>query len=342
MPVWLFTPNLLSHFKGKRPEVSLNLRWKVFTASDSVNSFIQSAWFLPNKDIRVIEGTSSSAGISYTAKTVNPGSRDASAYLIDVTNGRPVISLRKNGQPNREIDTTTLKIEVFAQKNSADDGYLQAALESVIRFSERKANIRPFNVDFREQKDWLFWLSEQPVDNSVISRFKHVLVYEKGKTQVAETSLSADDRYAVSQGQNTIAVYKTMSATKQIGEPLWHDGFGNAVLELEKKGQTEIYHFYSRFNPAWSDLVWNPAFPKMLLQLLFPPSDVNGEIDRRVIDEKQVQPLIVSERHYAATKSILKTDLTHELWLITALLFGAERWLAHQTNKRKELEIKNG
>ena len=50
--------------------------------------------------------------------------------------------------------------------------------------------------------------------------------------------------------------------------PIWRDGFGDPVLSLEKQEQSNLYHFYSRFDPAWSDLVWSDDFPKMLLKLI--------------------------------------------------------------------------
>jgi len=80
---------------------------------------------------------------------------------------------------------------------------------------------------------------------------------------------------------------------------------------LERQQQTNLYHFYSRFDPSWSDLVWSNDFPKMMLKIIINPSKTDEKYDRRFIDAKQLIPVINNRDHTTAGKIIEQTDLTH-------------------------------
>jgi hypothetical protein len=134
-------------------------------------------------------------------------------------------------------------------------------------------------------------------------------------------------------------LYKSVSTTKNNGSGIWNDGFDNPVLSFEKQGQTDIYHFYSRFDPSWSDLVWSDDFPKMLLKLIIGQS-ANQDIkyDRRVVDIKQLLPALNNETHTSNGKIIERTDLTRYCWLLLVLIFIVERWLAHKKAGKQMLQ----
>ena len=96
-----------------------------------------------------------------------------------------------------------------------------------------------------------------------------------------------------------------------------------------------MYHFYSRFNPQWNDLVWSDAFPKILLQLIF-EDEINNinktQPDVRTIDAQQIQPEFVNDlqKKIPTTTSELSTFF----WVIIFLLFCAERIVSFKTRSK--------
>jgi hypothetical protein len=121
-----------------------------------------------------------------------------------------------------------------------------------------------------------------------------------------------------------------------IGRGVWENGYGRAVLSVEG---VRIYHFYSRFDPDWSGLVWSPSFPVLLERLLFGEVGAGGVSavgvasaeDRRVLDPAQIGPVRGGmTRRRLAESSI---DLAPVLWVLIILLFILERVLSH--GKRK-------
>jgi len=101
------------------------------------------------------------------------------------------------------------------------------------------------------------------------------------------------------------------------------------VLGLE--GNT--YHFYSRFNPLWNDLVWNDDFPKLILKLINnKPIAIPQQHDKRILSNAQIQPGIVKEnKAIASVKATGQTDLSRYFWLLLVVVFIAERILSHKT-----------
>jgi hypothetical protein len=340
LPVYVITPNRLANYTGSKPEVALNLHWQTYTPVDSANTWIQSAWFTANKDVRVVTGSSSPSKTSFSTQTIRSDGQANSLFNVSVNNGQPVISLKNSALSPIEIDTALLKIAVYADKNMLDAAYLKAALESVAQFSQRKISIVPFNGYQAIKADWLFWLSDKPI-GQLANQFTNVLTYENAKTKNISSGISVGNVYAVSNGALAVPLYKTVNAPPSNAEILWHDGFGNPVLSVERSGRNNHYHFFSRFNPSWSDLVWSGDFPKMLLTLVLNNHElVDERFDRRTVSPGQARPIIIKEQHTIQGKGNVPEPLTNYCWLALALVFLAERWLAHyNTNNRKEKGI---
>ena len=338
LSVYLITPGTSTHFIGGKPKVSLKLNWQTYTPADSTDTWIQSAWFAANKDVHVIQGTSKPSGISYTSQVVSSGTEGNSAYAINASKGQATIGFKNGTQQPISIDTAALKIEVFAGNNSPDAGYMKAALETVSQFTQRNIVIKSYS-NSTEHSDWLFWLSDKPLDNGIAARFANVLIYEPGKATTINSWISSGNIYAVSQGQPVIPLYKMVNVKTYAGDVVWHDGFGHPVLSCGANGSSKLYHFYSRFNPGWSDLVWNDNFPEMMLQLIIKKEAFDSKHDKRVIDVRQVQPIISTEASILNGNHITDNDLTKYFWLAAALLFLSERWLAYKTTAGKKEQV---
>ena len=250
-------------------------------------------------------------------------------FDISAENGKPVINLKNNSQPPVAIDTTELKIVINADKNQLDAGYVKAALETVGQFTQHKISVSNDTGNI-SKSDWLFWLSDKPVPKDVSGKFKNVFSYENGKVTQLNSWISNDDVFSVSGTQQTVPLYKHVANKNTSGEIVWHDGFGSPVLSKVQQGPTAFYHFASRFNPSWSDLVWSPAFPKMILQLVIPCETManNSVYDKRVITPQQISPEVMTKKYSKPNMGKDLIPLTNYFWLALALLFFAERLLA--------------
>lgn len=77
-----------------------------------------------------------------------------------------------------------------------------------------------------------------------------------------------------------------------------------------------------------------------MLKLIVDPSKPDEKYDRRIMDVKQLMPVINNEDHATTGKIIEQTDLTHYFWILLVAVFVIERWLAHRSTGKKIL--KNG
>jgi hypothetical protein len=127
-------------------------------------------------------------------------------------------------------------------------------------------------------------------------------------------------------------LYKVISAPEGIRTSVWQEASGKPVLALEQQGTTKLYHFYSRFNPGWNDLVWSDTFPAWLLQLIQKPAYNNSNTnDKRVLSHQQYFPQLSTNTHtIAASKNVETKNPAKYFWLALLLVFAAERWLAHR------------
>ncbi|MDB5129028.1 BatA domain-containing protein [Mucilaginibacter sp.] len=316
-PIYVFTPNNINHFKGSKPAVDLNLHWQTYTAADSVSKWIASASLTNSGTIKATLGNSSPAGVYYTDQILQGGG--SNDITVNVQNGLPSVSLKGAGQTAVPVDTSAMRIAIYTDKHAVDAGYLKAALSAAVNFSGRKAVIKQYNnpAQIPGGQTWLFWLSEQAVGGGAKSS-KNVFKYEAGKVIDVNTWIEPGH----------IAQAKLINP--KIGEEvIWKDGFGKPVLGLD--GNT--YHFYSRFNPLWSDLVWNDDFPKLILKLINnQPVSVPQQYDKRVLSNAQIQPELVKEnKTIASVKAAVQTDLSRYFWLLLVVAFIAERILSHKT-----------
>src|SRR5207237_4715971 len=106
---------------------------------------------------------------------------------------------------------------------------------------------------------------------------------------------------------------------------IWGDGFGNPILSKEIKNGSSVFHFYSRFNPEWNGLPWSPQFPELLFSLILDRNKKdNYEFDRRIIHEKQMEPILANNQDHQTDKFTKTTDLSHMLWVLSFVTFFIE------------------
>jgi hypothetical protein len=332
LPVYVFTSNGTSHFAGGKPEVSLNLHWQTYTAADSISRWIAKAWLTNSGDIQIVEGSSNPRGTSYKNYSIRSGDQ-STKYVVNSDSAKLSIGL-KNSNGRVAVDTSTRRLVIYADKNSPDVGYLKAALGAIIQFTKHRATIRQYSdaSQIPSQRNWLFWLSDKPLNQQL--QYDNLFVYENGKINRGNSAIEAET------SDQKIELYKSIT-TNDKGFAIWKDGFGNPVLDLEPRSGRNLYHFYSRFDPAWSDLVWSNEFPKMLLKLIVGPVTApDAKYDKRILSNEQIMPVITNAGSISVGNITDHIHLSRYLWLLLAVTFFAERWLSHH-NKFKPV-LKNG
>lgn len=320
--VEIFTPGYIGSFTGTKPQTNLHINWHTYTPVDSVRTWPAAAWLTTNGTIRIMQGTSSPSGTGYQYIDIKNGGQNGSAYQLSMEHGVPVVSSDKQ---KISVDTATQRIAIYSDKDAGDAGYLKAALSAIAQLTQRKATIRQYTSlqNIPAGQNWLFCLSDRAITQTAALKAKNIFRYEAGKTIIADSWINNTANYTLSQGAVKIPLHKTIDA-KPLGDVLWTDGFGKPVLS--KNG--DIYHFYSHFNPAWNDLVWSDEFPKWLMAFMQPTVKANDIYDRRIISPEQVQPIFMADADKITDAQYQNISLVNYLWMILAIIFITERWLA--------------
>jgi hypothetical protein len=329
VPVYIITPNSLNSFTNSKPNTALKLHWLTYTAKDSTATWIQRAWFTENKDIHIVSGASQPSGTVYHTENIKQSAIENSPYALNIHNGRPFISIKNSTAKPVEIDTAVMKIDILAGANASDAGYIRAALQSISQFTQQNILVTAYNSNHPTKKNWLFWLTDQPLDQATLNYYDHILIYENGKPEAINSIVNTGSTKTSPQA---ISLYKTITAKTYPGEAEWTDGYGTPILSDELTGTTHLHHFFSHFNPAWNDLVWNAGFPQIICQLIEPLAEYPDNVvyDKRTISDKQLQPEVMAGGHVSPTVAGATTAITHYFWLLLVLIFIMERWLAHK------------
>ncbi|CAM3780702.1 BatA domain-containing protein [Mucilaginibacter galii] len=337
LPVYVFTPNQATYFQGSKPQVALNLHWQTYTPADSAVTYIQDAWFTPSGDVRVVQGASKPSGTTYTYSNLRAKDKANTTFNINTTEGKAQISLAGGKQEAVTVDTAVQSLIIYADNNTTDAFYLKAALQAVVQFNQRQTVVKTVSnpAQIPANTSWLFWLSDKPLSKAASKNCKNILTYQSGKPATVSSWMSNAGQFATAlPDQEKVNLYKSIAANP-IYISVWNDGFGNMLLGLQHSGTQRIYHYYSRFNPAWNNLVWSDAFPAWMLKLLNKPSGLDtSPYDKRVLTAQQYLPQNITQTHTAATtKPFENKSLTRYFWLTLIIVFAAERWLAHRTPK---------
>ncbi|TSD63487.1 hypothetical protein FFF34_018015 [Inquilinus sp. KBS0705] len=305
--VYVFTPNNLGHFTGSKPAVSLNLQWRTYTPTDSTSKWVAAIANTGTNTRKVTYGNSNPQAVYFTEQSLPNGQE------IKIDQNEIVVP-----------DTSTLKIAIYTNKYAVDAHYLMAALTAAVNFTGQRAIIKQYTQadQIPAGQNWLFWLSEQAVSERLKSG--NIFTYVNGKANTVNTSINTQNAH--------VALFKRVAATDKNGFILT-DGFGNAVLSLKQQPKVNIYHFYTHFNPLWTDLVWGEDFPKIILKLI--DNQVYSQpirYDQRILSTQQIQPNISGKGESPAlTAKTEQTDVSKYFWLALVLVFIAERLLSHKT-----------
>ncbi|WP_412467974.1 BatA domain-containing protein [Pedobacter sp. KLB.chiD] len=226
-------------------------------------------------------------------------------------------------------DEAPINIAVHQAPGTADGKYLIAALKAIGSFTNRK-----IMINSRDSKaDIGFWLSGDAVTanfKSSITTNGILFQYESGKVVAEPSFINLDGRH--------IKLSKRIASTNNT-KKIWTDGFGNAILTKEKADALHIFHFYSRFNPAWNELVWDGLFVKALMPMVISTENTaafgfeNNPADQRRLSARQNMVFHPSETE-STMKNARNVPLQPLFWAAAILIFVTERILSFRKKTR--------
>ncbi len=219
-------------------------------------------------------------------------------------------------------DQPKIKVAIYESSIRNDKKYLIAALNAISNFSGRPIEINP-----KGKVDIGFWLADQEVSpnfKSSIAINGSLFRYEKGKIIAELSAIDIDGK--------KIQSYKRIEG-KRTPEGIWTDGFGNTILAKEKLKNLNIFRLYSRFNPQWSQLVWDDTFVKALMPIIIRDDHaenfgfLENEADQRQLTTNQQEVIQISKLE-TATKSAENKPISNLFWIAALIIFITERILS--------------
>lgn len=322
-PAIIFSDGSMQHFDGIRPDIALSLQWHVLPAT-SENKTLIKATRLSNDSIAIKFLASSATKNIFIEQHISPNTTIEGIRFPQTSSGRFV--QWQQDQPVL-IDTNTLRIAVYQKKSLQDARYLHAALEAIRPLLDQRLQVTEIKdaAAVPKNQDWIFWLSDEPFKADPGN--KNYFAYAAGD------AIKKNSRILTKSNTSAISsfdLYQRINNT-DTGEMIWKDGFGQPLLT---KVTGNIYHFYSRFDPSWNNLVWNAAFPELVFNLI-QNNQSNTTNDLRQIDTAQLS--FVSSGNTAKTGAVAnRTALSPICWWLLLLCFAMERWFSlHPKTKKR-------
>ena len=101
------------------------------------------------------------------------------------------------------------------------------------------------------------------------------------------------------------------------------------------ENKLSVFHFYSRFNPDWNELVWSNDFPKALIPIIIPEqhaSEIHPS-DKRSVRQNQIAPSFIQESGKASAQNTESPkSLKDQFWFALISIFALERYLTFRNN----------
>ena len=336
--VFLFTPNLLNRLVTKRPLVTHPIQWETYTPSDSITTWIENAWFNESDSINVTIASSSPIKTTFTTVTIDPAAKN-SPFELDIQNGKASLKFKDKKQGDSlpvTIDTATIRIAIYTDKFKNDARYLKAALSAIKKYTGRKIKLTEYSTIYiPSDQNIIFWLSETAIP-SKIAPLDLFFKYEKGNIEVINSKLNLSPSMSSIEKEGIKLFKRNAYPENSIGGfSVWEDGFGKPILDLKMENKLSVFHFYSRFNPDWNELVWSNDFAKALIPIIIPEqhaSEIHPS-DKRSVRQNQIAPSFIKESGKASAKNTeSQKSLKNQFWLALISIFVLERYLTFRNN----------
>ncbi len=340
--VYAFAESRLNRYGGDLPQVSIDLSWRIIPTPDSVKTWVSKAYFTSKDNIRTFLTHSSPTG-NYT-ETFDLSDQTAKAKKVEIKVDSGSTKIKTADQSNWIIaDTSSINVTIYTSGQKSDGTYVQSAVMAIRQFTDMKISLAMVNNSsaIPAASDVIFWLSDTEVERQVSDRLKKgtsIFSYGSGKEEKINSVINTSP--LTNSSIHYPELYKRITAVKGRGEVLWSDGFGLPVLTLERTEALNIYHFYSRFDPQYTDIVWSTSFVKALMPVIIRSKEGNTDFgfeesaldNRRITDTRLFHEANFTTRN--SSEIYREKPLTDMLWLIAMILFTTERIVTFSKNRQ--------
>jgi len=335
---FLFTPNLLNRLGTERPLVTHPISWKTYTPSDSTATWIENAWFNESDGVNVTIASSSPGETTFKSITIDPAS-NKSPFILDFQNGEASIKFKDSQQGDSlpvNIDTATIRIAIYTDKFKNDAVFLKSAINAIKKYTGRKIKLTNYStINIPTGQNIIFWLSESAVPSGIVP-LNSLFKYEKGNAEQVSSRLILSRSISKIEKEDIDLYKRNVYPENSIrGLPVWEDGFGKPVLDLQIENKLSVFHFYSRFDPNWNDLVWSDDFPRALIPIIFPEQIVSKThpSDKRIVRQAQIIPDLIKGSDESTGKDMdSQKSLKDQFWIALILIFALERYITFRDN----------
>lgn len=323
----IYTALTQNRFKGELPKNHLDLEIRAIELSDTLQQAVIYA-FVGNQDsIQFLLSKSNTTKTTFEKINYSPNDKNIE---LKIENGETWVRFKSQADWIKVINKP-LKIDVYADEKQ-DANYLNSALKAIASFTKMKIvinNIQQVSL-ISTDADWIFWLSQKAFNQqNKLNENTKLFSYESGKTENLNSFLSLGN-------EEGGKIYKRIENDSLNSENLWTDGFGNTILSKNRNSKNTKFHFYSRLNPQWIDLVWSAKFPQVLMPILFNHSNYMNEAydignnDKRTLSKNKL--LGVNEQSFNKNKTIAKVDLpiASYFWIAAFFIFFLERIITYR------------
>jgi hypothetical protein len=310
--MYVFTADQLADFQEQKPETHLNLHWNFLPEDSSRISWPALAYKTQSGSIRQLTGNKLPLGNYYVSKE----------------GARP--------DENIQVDSSTMRVQIYADKNTPDASYVSSAVMAAADFTKRKIALQRINTatQISAKADLVFWLSDKKlsaVEKNLLSKPKVLFTYAGGKLQRARSAMA--DLSGIS--REPAALYRRTALLNDTLAPVWVDGTGITILgKTETKG-TVRYEFYSRFRPEWTDLVWSEQMVSFLLPVFLPVTASDSgfrDKGKLSVTRDDITLAKVSTASGITAVKYKQESFLPWLWWILVLVFFVERWISYRKN----------
>ena len=329
--VYLFADNQINQ-KGESPvKTALDIIFKPTLALDSISEKVVEAYTTNQDSSRVL--------------ILKTGPNQSGYEVISLTNENKNIDLKiENGlsfvrtksQSNWvKVNDETVKISIYNPQNNAYN-YLNAALTSIRDYTQKKIIWQKIQKDglYQTETDILFWLADEEIPKNLkLKDGAKLFSYQIGKEEIINSVLIENQSNLKSD------LFKRIALKNGGGLSVWEDGFGEPLLTLSKDEKVNQFKFFSRFEPQWTNLVWEADFTQILLPvILAEPENIKNygfevdSLDKRVWDKNQEFYEQTASKQ-AGINTLVQKSISNWFWLSAFLLFFVERVLSYQKRK---------
>ena len=244
------------------------------------------------------------------------------------------IEWRFPSSDNKSSSASEILVDIYSDKTRIfETRLLQIAFEYLASKGNQKYRLVYHTINQSSKtlaeeyhQGWILWLTDVDVTEGIwsdINQGSYLLTdYVSKNTQNPIPSRTVTNAIIAGVDSEFVGLNEHHEAEDLTHEVIWSDNLHTEILTSKTMGSGVHYKFYSRFNPAWNNLVENTNFPSVLSNLLSSPYSHNKNRSL-AISELDSLPLVTSDKRFSK-------DLHHCLILIIALFWLIERWLSEK------------